>query len=333
MKKRVLFISLLAMALGAQAQADVVTLDLTKAAGGLTFDETTGAWSGTNDDDETSIESQCFEFSHTSYSSMKTWFGFTASNSADNSDRGAANWLTYQFSNMAEGGIVLNADGTVKKNDNGSVAVSAEVPYLVCYPMAMWGPSGIPTVTFTDGNAYEAVGMYVNLNSYAYYSIADGLQPARAFTEGDAFTLTITGVGADETEKTVDVKLASFADGDLTVNRGWKFVDLSSLGVVNELKFMLNSTDKSYGYDNTPDYFCLDKLMVRKSASGINTPAAVAGLTYDKASARVTANDFVAVYDVAGVLVASGDNGADVSTLPAGVYVARSGNASIKFVR
>ena len=61
----------------------------------------------------------------------KTWWGFTASNSTDNARKDDT--LTFQFSNMAKGGIVLNEDGTVKTDDFGAPVTSAEMPYLVGY--------------------------------------------------------------------------------------------------------------------------------------------------------------------------------------------------------
>ena len=111
------------------ADSNVITLDLAKATTALTFNAETGAWTGTYDDEETAIESQCFSFVKGSMSEYNTWWGFTASNSSDNTRKDDT--LTFQFSNMAKGGIVLNEDGTVKTDDFGAPVVSAEVPYLV----------------------------------------------------------------------------------------------------------------------------------------------------------------------------------------------------------
>lgn len=58
--------------------SNVITLDLTKAATDLRFNEENGAWEGTYDDEEVTIDSQCFTFIHSSISDYATWWGFTA---------------------------------------------------------------------------------------------------------------------------------------------------------------------------------------------------------------------------------------------------------------
>ncbi len=171
----------------AKADDQVITLDLTQSTTPLTFDADNGAWTGTFDDDESAINSQCFSFVHSSMGDYNTWWGFTASNSADNQYQ--SNTLKYQYSNMAEGGILLNEDGTVKTDDFGAAVVSPSVPYLVAYYSPYMGRRPVD-MTFADGKAYEAVGVYVNLNSYTYYCLTDGAAPARAFTNNDKLTLT-----------------------------------------------------------------------------------------------------------------------------------------------
>ncbi|MDE7458458.1 MAG: DUF4465 domain-containing protein, partial [Muribaculaceae bacterium] len=240
--------------LGLSAQDGVIMLDLSKSTTKLEFNDTTGAWTDTYNDDEESIESQCFSFVHSSMGEWATWWGFTASNSANNSFRD--NFITYQFSNMAKGGIALNEDGTIKTDDFGAPVVSSEMPYLVGF-YSPWMAARPVDMTFNTDKAYEAVGVYVNLNSYTYYAVQDGDSFARAFNNGDNFTLTIHGVCPDGTENEVNVELASYDNGNLTINRGWRYVDLTELGEINELYFTLKSTDTGAYGDNTPLYFCL----------------------------------------------------------------------------
>lgn len=191
-------------------------------------------------------------------------------------------------------------------------------------------------VIFSDGEAHEPVGVYVNLNSYAYYSITEGDAIARAFTNGDVFTLTIHGVAEDESEKTIDVVLASYTNGDLTINRGWRYVDLSSLGAVNEIYFTMKSTDSGTWGDNTPGYFCLDKLIVQAAKSGVENVAAKTAIAYDRASksVRLAGSDFAVVYNTQGQKVMTAE-GAEFSleSLEPGVYIVRSGNRSLKVAR
>lgn len=323
------------MVCGAYAQEKVTVLDLTNAGSVLEFDAETGAWTDTYNDDSESIESQCFSFVHSSMSDWQTWWGFTVSNSADNSKRD--NFITYQFSNMANGGIVLNEDGTVKLDEAGAPVVSAEVPYLVGYYSPYMAARPVD-MTFNDGKSYEAVGVYVNLTSWAYYGVQDGSGVARAFTNGDRFTLTVHGVAPNESEKEIEVELAAFDNGNLTVNRGWRYVDLSPLGQINELYFTMKSTDSGAYGDNTPAYFCLDKLMVRqKETSGLNDFAGEqTTLSYDRASSAVTVSgaEFAVVYDATGRKVMATDSSEfSISNLPAGVYVIRAGSSSLKIAK
>ena len=336
MKKSIIAIALAALALGAGAENPVITLDLSKSTTPLSFNTENGSWTDTYNDDVEAIESQCFQFVHSSMGDYNTWWGFTASNSADNSQ--PTNTLAQQWSNMAKGGIALNDDGTVKTDEYGSPVVSAAMPYMVAFYSPYMARRPVD-MTFNDGKNYEAIGVYVNLNSYSYYSLECGDSFARAFNRtGDKFTLTIHGVAPDETEKQVEVELASYDNGNLTINRGWRYVDLSSLGVVNELYFTMKSTDAGAYGDNTPEYFCLDKLMVREAVSGGVESVAVNKntLAYDREAAIISLgdNEFAIVYDVAGnKLVSSEGPTLDVSGLDAGIYIVKAGNESLKFAK
>lgn len=336
MKKFTTFVAVLFTAMAAQAENEVITLDLTKATTKLEFNESNGSWTGTYDDDAESIESQVFSFFHGSMSDWNTWWGFTASNSADNTR--PANTLTHQWSNMAAGGIVLDENGDIKFDSFGAPQVSSDVPYIVGFVMpTMSARPG--DLTFNTGKLYEPVGVYVNLNSYSYYSMEWGDSFARAFTNGDKFTLTIHGVAEDGSEKTVDAVLGSYSNGDLTLTRGWKYVDLTSLGAVNELYFSLSSTDSgAYGM-NTPAYLCLDKLMVKEAdSSGVSTIAAENNETilYDRDTHTITLQKegFAIIYNSTGNMVGSFDSQShSIETLPRGVYIVKSGNNSLKIAR
>ncbi len=336
MRKTFLFLSIVAMAATAGAQREQITLDLTKSTTPLEFNAENGSWTGTYDDDATVIDSQVFSFVHGSMEDWNTWWGFTASNSADNTR--PENTLTHQWSNMAPGGIVLDENGEVKLDSFGAPVVSPDVPYLVGF-YSPWMSARPVDMIFNDGKNYEAVGVYLNLNSYTYYSIEYGDSFARAFTNGDRYTVTIHGITPDEIEKTIEVELASYSNGDLTINRGWKYVDLSPLGLINELFFTIDSTDSGdYGM-NTPAYFCLDKLIVANS-NGSDVNAIITAtdnpIAYDRASGTVTIADkgFGIIYDTTGNAVMTTDGEPlDISTLGAGVYVVKSGNHSLKIVR
>ncbi len=335
MKKSLILSLALSFIFAANADGKTFTLDLTKATTQLAFDANTGSWTGTYDDDEESIESQCFSFVHSSMGEYKTWWGFTASNSNDNLYK--ADFITYQFSNMAKGGIALNEDGTFRKDQFGGVGTDSKIPYIVAYYSPYMSRRPVD-MTFTDGKTYEAVGMYVNLNTYTYYSLIYGASPARVFTDGDKLTLTVHGVNPDNTEKTVDVTVASCQNGDLTASSGWKYVDLSPLGKVNELYFTMNTTDTGAYGANTPLYFCLDKLTVREpDDAGIqSTEADNLSISYDRSSHIVSLSDirFAMVCDITGATLRSGETDRfDLSDLPAGVYIIKAGAKTIKITK
>lgn len=334
-KKIYTFLAAALISVAVSGSAETIVLDLSKSETPLTFDEETGAATLTYDDDTEAIESQCFQFLHSSMGDWNTWWGFTVSNSADNSNRDA---LTYQWSNMAKGGIALNDDGTVKLDDYGQPVVSAEMPYIVAFYSAYMSRRPVDML-FSDDRLYEAKSVYVNLNTYAYYSIVDGDSFARAFRNGDKFTLTIHGVQSDDSEKTVVVELASYTNGDLTTTRGWKKVDLSELGAVKEIYFTMESTDSgAYGM-NTPGYFCLDKLEVEptevtavRSISAGNANA----IQYCQQNGMVRLNgeDFAVVYNAAGRKVMTVEAATfSVADLPAGVYVIKTQASSLKIAR
>ncbi len=333
--KKVIITLAAALIAATSARAEVITLDLTKATTALEFETSNGSWKDTFNDDAETIDSQCFSFVHSSMSAYKTWWGFTASNSADNGRKDDT--LTYQYSNMAKGGIVLDEDNTVKTDEYGAPVTSPDVPYIVAYYSAYMAARPVD-MTFTDGKSYKAVGVYVNLNSYAYYSVECGDSFARAFTNGDKLTLTIHGVNPDGSEKTVDVALAEYANGCLTITRGWRYVDLSSLGIVNELYFTMTSTDSgAYGM-NTPGYFCLDKLMVETvdESSVSSLTADSNAIAYDRESHTVTlsGSDFAVVYDTTGNKVMTSESASfSISHLDAGVYIVKAGNSTIKIAK
>lgn len=317
-----------------ESQEDVILLDLSKSTTPLSFNEVNGMWEGTYDDDEEEINSQVFTFGKGSMGDYNTWWGFTASNSVNNSFQ--SNTVLYQFSNMAKGGILLNEDGSIQKNSFGAPVSGNSMPYIVSFCMAGFPPAEI---TFNTEKSYEVIGAYVNLNSYTFYSILYGDGFSRAFTEGDDLTLIVKGIDAENNEKTLKISLASFNNGCITASTGWKYIDLSSIGLVEELQFSMEGTDSgAYGL-NTPAYFCLDKLAVKEaSGSALVDKTSMAkknNLHYDRTNKNIMLDnpDFIMIYDSLGHVVMSSSDTKTISMkdLPSGIYVAKTGNNRLKF--
>lgn len=104
-------------------------------------------------------------------------------------------------------------------------------------------------------------GFYITNNAYALNSIMNGDAYAHKFDEGDYLRVIFTGTRADGTTATTECYLADFtrpAEADRYWLDTWQWVDLRCLGRVTKIDFMLDGSDKSYGYLNTPAYFCLD---------------------------------------------------------------------------
>ena len=328
MKTKSFYLTIVAaMAIGSiQARTNfeegTILLDLSRATTNLSFNETNGMWNGTFDDEFTEIESQVFSIVHGSFADWNYWWGFTASNSVDNAFQ--ANTLLYQYSNMAKGGILLNEDGTIKLNEYGAPVTGKEMPYLVGYPKS--------EMVFNTGKCYEMIGCYVNLNTYTFYTILYGDGFAMAFTQGDDLKLIIHGVDDKENEKTVEVSLASFNNGFLSAATGWTYVDLTPLGIVEELFFTMSSTDSGQFGMNTPAYFCLDKLAVKEAdQTGVNTLKdrnREVSISYDRGAGTINFDKetFAIVYDSAGNALMTSENrkSINVEGLGSGIYIVKA---------
>lgn len=140
--------------------------------------------------------------------------------------------------------------------------------YVVWYADS-WTPNNVKLTA-----SAVVPGMFVCNNVYAYNSMVYGDYLAgEPFAEGDWFMLTINGAlnGVPVNSK-VDFYLAQGTE----ILTEWTYVDLSTLGEVDELTFsMSGSRTGEYGL-NTPSYFCIDNLGAQAPTEGIdNTDAAM----------------------------------------------------------
>jgi hypothetical protein len=99
----------------------------------------------------------------------------------------------------------------------------------------------------------------------------------------DFFRLTVEGlVGGNPVSPVVEFFLADyrFADNsqDYIVDE-WTWVDLSSLGEVDGLRFSLDSTDNGSFGMNTPAYFAVDNMTVPEPGTSALLVAALGGWT------------------------------------------------------
>jgi len=107
-------------------------------------------------------------------------------------------------------------------------------------------------------------GTYVCNTAYVVNSILNGDAIAKKFEDGDWFLLTFEGYYADQKIGTVEFYLADYRNGKKELVTDWTYVDLTALGIVDEVRCKLTSSDNNdYGM-NTPAYFCLDNFGAEK---------------------------------------------------------------------
>lgn len=226
--------------------------------------ETTGGkiWKETFTED-IALETSIFSFNHNAITEWDTWYGFTVSNSSDNTNHleSEGGWVKNQWGTMAQGGVagagqpflVAYAD---HKPDTSVLQPGAEIEV----------ENFSAVVTLDNKNRYKAVSTAVALSPWSYYGIAEGDDYATKFKAGDYFAVQVYGVGEDmklTSDQPVTHYLVDFRSGVQAIDKGWKTVDLSSLGEVKYLLFFLETTDVSaQGYANTALYFTMDQLTV-----------------------------------------------------------------------
>ena len=192
----------------------------------LTLDQES-YWNGS--DGSGGFESGGAKFINNYYSDYLYWDGFAYSNVTDTITEG----LDAQYNAITGSGVL------------GSKT------YTVAWENIFLG--NVPTISLN--NEQIVSGAYFTNNNFAYYSMTNGDDSAKKFTDDDWFKLIITGIDSEGVETgTVEFMLA---DGTNIVNT-WTWVDLSGLGIVKKLTFDLSSTDSGDFGMNTPAYFCMD---------------------------------------------------------------------------
>jgi len=205
------------------------------------FDELTlspkSFWNGS--DGAGKFKSSNFIFENLYIKDWQSWSGFAYSNMTDVTTSGYGN----QYSAITGKGYAESAN------------------YAVCYPS--------PTALITSASTSKTSGFYITNSTYAYLSMKNGDMFAKKFggttgNDPDYFKLMIEALNTEG--KPVDTVYFYLADFRFTDNskdyilNKWYLVDLSTLKETNKLRFSLSSSDNSFGYMNTPGYFCLDDL-------------------------------------------------------------------------
>jgi hypothetical protein len=194
-------------------------------------------------DESGGFQSGPVDFENVYLTAWDYWYGFAASTHTDTTTPGFGN----QFSAFPGSGADASATYGLFFDD------SFEDPRLV-----------LPESAVLEG-------FQITNTTYAALSMLSGDAFAKQFggvtgDDPDWFKLTVNGYDdLGSAVGSLDFYLADyrFADNALDyVIDQWTWVDLAELGEVKELGFVLDSSDASGGFINTPGYFAIDGLRV-----------------------------------------------------------------------
>lgn len=293
MKKNCLFLSVLIVAFNSQSQyADFENPLLTPESAWYGQDQVT--------DGDTIYTSEYFNFENNYNAGWGSFAGWAVSNMTDNTTVGWGN----QYS-------AITGEGAGGSDQYG-----------ICYVSSWYGRR----VFNNFSGEWPIDGMFVTNTTYAYFAMLNGDSFTKPFgadtnaqgaidgTNGeDWFLLTIYGLNEDSlyTGDSVNFYLADFrfpSDLDDYIIDEWTFVDLTSLGQVKGLDFVLSSTDTTGGFGmNNPAYFAMDNLIIDLGIEEVVTgsidvyPNPTTGLV----KIQTLVNEQISVYDSSGKLIFS----------------------------
>jgi len=207
------------------------------------------------------IEGVGFQNVYTDWGGFGSWSGFAVSNHTDTSTAGFNN----QYSAYTGTGAGGSPNYAVGYYDTYAAATTAIVGLGGLTDLAGKGAS------FTN-TTYAALEM-LNGGFGKKFGGSSG-------NEADWFKLTITGyAGGIPTGSAMDFYLADyrFADNsqDYIVDE-WTYLDFSTLGTVDELRFTMSSSDGAGAAMRTPAYFAMDNFLAVPEPSSLL--ASIAGL-------------------------------------------------------
>ena len=179
-------------------------------------------------------------YHNTYYPDWDSWSGFCYSNVLN----------TYYYNSQSR--YAVYADALKEKSKNYAVAHQFE-KIIITFKDSIHGEE--PRSVQLGNCTYTALAIKYGYGSAKKFGGRSGDDP-------DWFKVTITGIGlVEQITGQIDVFLADFRYDDHSkdyILGSWKYVDLTSLGVVKRLEFEISSSDAG-----TPLYFCLDNLKGR----------------------------------------------------------------------
>lgn len=235
----------------------------------------------------------------------QSWSGWSISQTTDTTTAGYTN----QFSNITGSGV----------DDSETFAVG----FVDTSPTDTLPP---PTITLDPASGSRFDSLSVTNTTYAVMSMRDGDGFAKKFggvsgNDPDFLQLTITGVdGAGDSVGDVIVMLADFRPADNSqdfILDAWSAIDVSSLAAARSLQFTLESSDNSEYGMNTPAYFAIDNVTLRRAA----VPLDLASPTTSESSRVVARVSRPTLDSSTDMIVSLEQSGGDQATLPASITI------------
>ena len=181
---------------------------------------------------------------------------FTSGNFEFTQEVSVSEWGTYYFGNV----VSNKTDNTYKDDMDGDKSVKGGArngKNFLVWTSSYNGADGIKLK-----QAAKVPGMYVCNSAYAYASMTKGDDFAgEPFGDDDWFLLTISG---SLEGKAVNNQVTFYLAKGKNIVADWTYVDLSTLGKVDELHFALTGSRTGEWGLNTPAYFCIDDLGAKK---------------------------------------------------------------------
>ena len=166
-------------------------------------------------------------------------------------------WEGFSYANMTSTSFTGYFDSTHYNNAVGG-GYNGSANYVITNVGNFYGMTTMEVVNPSE-EGENLTGFYITNAACAIQSIKNGDGYAKAFEKGDWLMLTIT---EPNTGKTLDYYLADYRsenEADHYALDTWQWVDLRELGKVKSLQFKITGSDvSSYGFLNTPSYFCMD---------------------------------------------------------------------------
>ncbi len=199
-----------------------------------------GTWRGDNGAADLVIGGATFHNNNTDYGGgFIYWSGFSFSNRTDTTTPGYTNDLS-AFPGTGAGGSATYAVGYYASFDPVSTRIDL---------------GGLTDMT--------GLGMSVANTTYTALNLPMDDDFSDPFTDGDWLRLTVTGFAGGSTTGSTEYYLADFRGGLTFILSDWTFVDLSALGTVDRVEFIVTSSDPG-----KPTYFALDDFMAVPEPSG-----------------------------------------------------------------